>query len=225
MHLVAYRQRPDIGAVVHAHPPTATGFAVAGIPLDRAVLAEVVTTLGSIPIAEYETPSTRELADTVGSLLKAHDGVLLANHGAIALGKDLFSAYYKMETIEHFATISLVARQLGREHLLSRGEVERLQELRGTYGIAAPAPICPDPGAGRRGRPVLPGHRRARVGRGAARGGHAAWAAAPLTVGTDGEIRLTYAQLTELIDEAVRQLAHQGGRLGASKLRTSTCRE
>src|SRR6187455_1373285 len=86
MHLVAYRERPDIGAVVHAHPPTSTGFAVAGIPLDRAVLAEVVTTLGSIPIAEYGTPSTRALAETVGGYLKAHDAVLLANHGAIALG-------------------------------------------------------------------------------------------------------------------------------------------
>src|SRR4029453_8044740 len=145
MHLVAYRERPDIGAVVHAHPPIATGFAVAGIPLDRAVLAEVVTPLGSIPIAEYETPSTRELAETVGAYLKAHDGVLLANHGAIALGKDLMSAYYKMETIEHFANISLVARQLGREHLLSREEVERLPQLRGPRGIAAPAPICPTP--------------------------------------------------------------------------------
>ena len=91
MHLVVYRQRPDVGAVVHAHPPIATGFAVAGIPLDRAVLAEVVTTLGSIPIAEYGTPSTRELADTVAPYVKAHDGMLLANHGALALGADLFA--------------------------------------------------------------------------------------------------------------------------------------
>jgi len=207
MHLVAYRQRPDIGAVVHAHPPTATGFAVAGIALDRAVLAEVVTTLGSIPIAGYETPSTRALADTVGSLLKAHDGVLLANHGAIALGKDLFSAYYKMETIEHFATISLVARQLGREHLLSRDEVERLQQLRGTYGIAAPAPICPDPEPGSAAIDpscqvvVAPASAGPRLVPDTQVGGNA------LAVGTDGEIRLTYAQLTELIDEAVRQLA------------------
>ena len=91
--------------------------------MDRAVLAEVVTTLGSIPIADYGTPSTTELADTVRPLVRAHDGLLLANHGALALGKDLFSAYYKMETIEHFAQISLVARQLGRENLLSREEV------------------------------------------------------------------------------------------------------
>jgi L-fuculose-phosphate aldolase len=208
MHLVAYRQRPDVAAVVHAHPPLSTGFAVAGIALDRAVLAEVVTTLGSIPIADYGTPSTRELADTVAPYVKAHDGLLLANHGALALGKDLFSAYYKMETIEHFARISLVARQLGRENLLSREEVLRLQDLRGRYGIAAPAPICADPPAGAPGddaacqvivAPSAPGERLV-----------ADTPPAPgqtMPIGTDGEIRLTYAQLTALIDEAVRQVA------------------
>ena len=120
MHLEVYRQRPEIQAVVHAHPPIATAFAVAGIPLDRAVLAEVVTTLGSMPIAEYATPSTKELPEAVRKYVKAHDGMLLANHGALTLGADLFSAYYKMETIEHFANISLVARMLGGERLLSR---------------------------------------------------------------------------------------------------------
>src|SRR5262245_56971124 len=208
MHLVAYRQRADVGAVVHAHPPLSTGFAVAGIPLDRAVLAEVVTTLGSIPIVEYGTPSTRELADTVKPYVKAHDGLLLANHGALALGPDLFAAYYRMETIEHFARISLTARLLGREHLLSRDEVMRLQNLRGSYGIASPAPICPDP------VPVTaeadptcqvvqaPPSSTARLVP------DTSVAAGPgrVSIGTDGEIRLTYAQLTELIDEAVRQL-------------------
>src|SRR5579872_2227007 len=145
MHLEVYRQRPDAQAVVHAHPPTATGFAVAGIPLDRAVLAEVLTTLGSIPIADYATPSTRELPEAVRKYIKAHDGLLLANHGAVTCCKTVMTAYYKMETIEHFAKISLVARLLGREHLLSREEVERLQDLRGAYGIKAPAPICADP--------------------------------------------------------------------------------
>ena len=144
MHLEVYRNRPDARAVVHAHPPTATGFAVAGIPLDRAVLAEVITTLGSIPIAEYATPSTDELPAACSKYLKAHDGLLLANHGALALAADVFTAYYRMETIEHFAKISLVARTLGRENLLSRDEVERLQGLRGMYGIASPAPICAD---------------------------------------------------------------------------------
>src|SRR5205809_3166986 len=145
MHLEIYRQRPDVAAVVHAHPPIATGFAVAGIALDRAVLAEVITTLGSVPIADYATPSTAELPEAVRRYIKAHDGMLLANHGALTVGSDLFSAYYKMETIEHFATISFVARMLGGERLLSRQEVERLQGLRGRYGIAAPAPICAEP--------------------------------------------------------------------------------
>ena len=145
MHLEIYRNRPDVNAVVHAHPPLATGFAVAGIPLTRAVLAEVVTTLGSIPIAEYGTPSTAELPEAVRKYIKAHDGMLLANHGAVTCCRTVMTAYYKMETIEHFAKISLVARLLGGENLISREEVERLQGLRGMYGIAAPAPLCADP--------------------------------------------------------------------------------
>src|SRR5437764_164361 len=137
MHLEVYRQRPDVQAVVHAHPPTATGFAVAGIPLDRAVLAEVVATLGSIPIAEYATPSTAELPAAVAKYIKAYDGMLLANHGALTVGADLFAAYYKMETIEHFAKISLVARMLGSENLITRKEGERLQGQRGMNGVKA----------------------------------------------------------------------------------------
>src|SRR6187200_3222503 len=145
MHLEIYRNRPDANAVVHAHPPTATGFAVAGIPLTRAVLAEVITTLGSIPIAAYGTPSTSELPEAVRKYIRAHDGMLLANHGAVTCGTDVFAAYYKMETIEHFAKISLVARMLGGENLISRDEMERLQGLRGMYGIPSPAPLCADP--------------------------------------------------------------------------------
>lgn len=192
MHLEVYRQRPDAGAVVHAHPPTATGFAVAGIPLDRAVLAEVVTTLGSVPIAEYATPSTRELPEAVRKYVKAHDGMLLANHGALTLGSDVFAAYFKMETIEHFANISLVARLLGGERLLSREEVFRLQGLRGSYGIASPAPICPDPEVSDAAdcqvvqAPSSPGQR--------------------LVPDADAEIRLTYRELTSLIEDAVRNL-------------------
>jgi L-fuculose-phosphate aldolase len=210
MHLVVYRERPDINAVVHAHPPLSTGFAVAGIPLDRAVLAEVVTTLGAIPIAEYGTPSTSELASTVAPYVKAHDGLLLANHGALALGADLFAAYYKMETIEHFARISLVARMLGREHLLSREEVDRLQALRGRYGIAAPAPICPDPSPADDSTcqvVVAPSSPGARLVPDTSVAGPAS---GRVSVGTDGEIRLTYGQLEALVDEAVRQLADVG---------------
>ncbi len=208
MHLEVYRQRPDVQAVVHAHPPTATGFAVAGIPLDRAVLAEVVTTLGSVPIAEYATPSTSELPEAVRQYVKAHDGMLLANHGALTVGGDLFSAYYKMETIEHFAKISLVARMLGRENLISREEVARLQELRGTYGIKAPAPICPDgpPSAGEQAgcqvvqSPVGSGHRLVPDVTTAA--GRAALAAGD----SEAEIRLTYRELSALIEDAIRSL-------------------
>jgi L-fuculose-phosphate aldolase len=202
MHLEVYRQRPDVQAVVHAHPPTATGFAVAGIPLDRAVLAEVLTTLGSIPIAEYATPSTRELPEAVRRYIKAHDGMLLANHGALTVGADLFAAYYKMETIEHFAKISLVARLLGRENLISREEVIRLQGLRDTYGIKAPAPICaegdlPQDQAACQvvQAPSSPGARLV-----------------PDVVSpeppaqADGEIRLTYRELSALIEDAIRSL-------------------
>ena len=199
MHLMAYRHRPDVNAVVHAHPPLATGFAVAGIPLDRAVLAEVVTTLGSIPIAEYGTPSTPELPKSVEPYVKHHDGILLANHGALALGKDLFAAYYKMETIEHFARISLVARLLGREHLLSREEVNRLQGLRNMYGIASPAPVCvdppatEDPGCQVLQAPSAPGEQLVLDTPG-------------ISIGNSGEVQLTYGELTTLIEDAVRHL-------------------
>jgi L-fuculose-phosphate aldolase len=200
MHLEVYRQRPDANAVVHAHPPIATGFAVAGIPLDRAVLAEVVTTLGSVPIAEYATPSTKELPAAVRKYVKAHDGMLLANHGALTLGADLFAAYYKMETIEHFAKISLVARMLGGERLLSRQEVDRLQGLRGMYGIASPAPICP-PDDAALGDSVSCQTVFAPDSEGARLVERAIGA-----TGKDGEIRLTYRELTALIEAAVREL-------------------
>ncbi len=198
MHLEVYRQRPDVSAVVHAHPPVATAFAVAGIPLDRAVLAEVVTTLGSVPIAEYATPSTKELPEAVRKYIKAHDGMLLANHGAVTCGPNVLAAYYKMETIEHFAKISLVARMLGGERLLSRDEVLRLQGLRGMYGIASPAPICADPPSGDTGpvdcqvvfAPTSSGSRLV-----PAEG-----------MSADQEIRLTYGELTALIEDAVRNL-------------------
>ena len=214
MHLEVYRQRPDVQAVVHAHPPIATGFAVAGIPLTRAVLAEVLTTLGSIPIAEYATPSTSELPEAVRKYIKAHDGMLLANHGALTVGGDLMSAYYKMETIEHFAKISLVARMLGRENLIAREEVDRLQELRGTYGIKAPAPICADPatlvGVG-------PGSvlddATCQIVEAPAGGGQRLVADLPGGPSRAAdrrhegdEIRLTYRELAALIEEAIRSV-------------------
>jgi L-fuculose-phosphate aldolase len=225
MHLEVYRQRPDVQAVVHAHPPIATGFAVAGIPLDRAVLAEVLTTLGSIPIADYATPSTKELPEAVRKYIKAHDGMLLANHGALTSGADLYAAYYKMETIEHFAKISLVARLLGRENLLAREEVDRLQGLRGTYGIKSPAPICADPSEALAvldsGNPAMCQVVQAPHGDGQrlvpdvildgtpslASSSPASYAARPPQQPQGAEeIRLTYRELSALIEDAIRQL-------------------
>ncbi len=173
------------------------------------MLAEVVTTLGSVPIADYATPSTRELPDAVAKYVKAHDGMLLANHGALTLGADLYSAYYKMETIEHFAKISLVARMLGGERLLSRDEVVRLQGLRGMYGIAAPAPICSEPadGAGAECQavqaPTSPAGQRLVVDSALGSAGSVLRRAAGAP---DDEIRLTYRELTALIEDAVRNL-------------------
>ena len=217
MHLEVYRQRPDVKAVVHAHPPTATGFAVAGIPLDRPVLAEVLTTLGSIPIAEYATPSTSELPAAVRKYIKAHDGMLLANHGALTVGGDLYGAYYKMETIEHFAKISLVARMLGRENLIARDEVLRLQELRGTYGIKAPAPIC-DPEVALGPGPAAPAPDaddqatcqvvQAPVGTGSRLVPDIVSRLTDGGSGADGDrqIRLTYRELSALIEDAIKSL-------------------
>ena len=207
MHLEIYRNRPDVGAVVHAHPPLATGFAVAGIPLTRAVLAEVITTLGSIPIAAYGTPSTSELPAAVRKYIKAHDGMLLANHGAVTCGSDVMSAYYKMETIEHFAKISLVARLLGGENLISREEVERLQGLRGMYGIPSPAPLCADPSEGGRDQVVCqvleaPESATDRLVPDVS----LALRQDRAESGREGEIRLTYGELTALIADAVRTL-------------------
>lgn len=203
MHLEVYRNRPDANAVCHAHPPLATGFAVAGIPLTKAVLAEVITTLGSIPIAAYGTPSTAELPAAVRQYIKAHDGMLLANHGAVTCGPNVMAAYYKMETIEHFAKISLTARLLGGEYLISREEVERLQGLRGFYGIPAPAPLCTDPAELAAGDQATcqvleaPDSQERLVPDAQAMLRQAS---------RDGEIRLTYGELTALIADAVKNL-------------------
>jgi len=203
MHLEVYRNRPDVNAVVHAHPPLATGFAVAGIPLTKAVLAEVITTLGSIPIAEYGTPSTAELPAAVRKYIKAHDGLLLANHGAVTCGPDVMAAYYKMETIEHFAKISLVARMLGGENLISKGEVERLQGLRAFYGIPATAPLCTDPADITTGDQAL-----CQVLEAPDSPDQLVSSASNVLqrASRDGEIRLTYGELTALIADAVRNL-------------------
>src|SRR5256712_12870821 len=105
MHLLVYRMRPDVQAVCHAHPPTATGFAVAGRALDQALLPEVIVGLGQVPLVRYATPGTPELSAAIEPFVPHYDALLLANHGAVTCGSDLLSAFHNMETVEHFAKI------------------------------------------------------------------------------------------------------------------------
>ena len=134
MHLAIYKVRSDLGAIVHAHPTVATGYAVAGKQLPPAVLAEIVTTLGCIPMAPYGTPSTDELADAVLGPIRNFDALLLANHGALTAGDDLEQAEERMYQLEHFAEVSLVAELLGGPRAFSIEEVDRLSSLRERAG-------------------------------------------------------------------------------------------
>lgn len=133
MHLLIYGKRPDVGGVVHAHPPTATGFAAAGMALDRALCAELIVTLGTVPLANYETPGTPELAAALAPLVGDHDAILMANHGVVTYGVDLLNAYMNMETVEHFAKIALVTHLLGKQQTISDDHVSKLREIRSKY--------------------------------------------------------------------------------------------
>jgi len=133
MHLLIYRTRPDIRAIVHAHPPTATGFAAAGIPLTEPLVCEVVMGLGCIPLARYGTPGTSELAQTLEPYVPGYDAILMSNHGVVAYGDTLEHAYMKMETVEHFAQIALVTHLLGRQQPLKEVEIEKLLMARTKY--------------------------------------------------------------------------------------------
>lgn len=146
MHLTIYGMREDVHAVVHAHPPVATGFAVAGRALSQALIPEVIINLGSVPLADYGLPGTEELSETLKPFIPAHDALLMANHGAVAYGADLWRAFFNMETVEHFARITLVAEILGGAKALPRDEVRKLCEARARYGLPdrpAKAAACP----------------------------------------------------------------------------------
>ncbi|MDI6804027.1 MAG: class II aldolase/adducin family protein [Bacteroidota bacterium] len=129
MHLYIYLQRPDVNAVVHAHPPYATGFATARQPLTGCVFPEVIVGLGAIPLAEYATPSTLEVVKAIEPFVKHTDAIMLSNHGVVTYGNDLYDAYYKMEKVEHAAHITFIARMLGGENLLSQQDVEKLKSI------------------------------------------------------------------------------------------------
>ncbi|MEG0050771.1 MAG: class II aldolase/adducin family protein [Terrisporobacter sp.] len=134
MHLRCYEEREDVKSVVHAHPPTATGFAVAHLDLDRYTMIETVVAIGSIPVTPYGTPSTYEVPDAIAPYLQEHDVLLLENHGA------LITAYYRMETLELYAKISLTAHLLGGEKEISKKNVDRLIGMRKDYGVTGRHP-------------------------------------------------------------------------------------
>ena len=133
MHLRCYKEREDVGAVLHAHPPTATGYAVAHVPLDRYTMIETVAAIGSIPVTPYGTPSTYEVPEAIAPYLAEHDVLLLQNHGALTVGCDLITAYYRMETLELYAKISLNAELLGGAQEIPRDKIDQLLDLRENY--------------------------------------------------------------------------------------------
>ena len=144
MHLLIYRRRPDVNAVCHAHPPTATGYAAANLPLNKAIVSEVVLSLGCIPVAPYATPGTPELSDTLDPLVQNYDALLMANHGVVTYGHDLLTAFFRMETVEHFAQVSLVTETLGKQALLSGDNVEKLLAARVRYGSSTASQVGPE---------------------------------------------------------------------------------
>ena len=195
MHKEIYQLRPDVHAIVHAHPPFGTGFAVAGVALDQPLLSEVILTLGCVPLTTYGTPSTRELSDSLSPFIPHHDALLLANHGAVAYGPDLEMAYARMETLEHFAKITLIARIVGKPRELPPDAIEKLLDVRERAGYMQPeARSCQACG-------YLQGHAQTCAAGSAAR---------PHThANGDETVTLTRRELTALITEAARLIARE----------------
>src|SRR2546427_7027663 len=142
MHLLIYRERPDVQAVCHAHPPHGTAFAVAGLAIDQPILSEVILTLGCVPLAGYGTPSTDELTDAMRPLVKHHNALLMANHGAVAYGSDLWQAFDRLETLEHTARIAILSRILGGSKNLPPDAVEKLINVREAAGYLDEGARC-----------------------------------------------------------------------------------
>jgi L-fuculose-phosphate aldolase len=146
MHLTVYRMRPDVNAVVHAHPATATAFASCGRALEEPICSEVIVSLGAVPLAEYGTTGTPELSESLLPWIPDYDAILLANHGAVSYGCDLMSAYLKMEAVEHFAKIMLAALQIGTPQRLTEPDIQKLIEARSRYEAnKSIAPMPPGP--------------------------------------------------------------------------------
>lgn len=195
MHLAIYRLRPDVRSVVHAHPPFGTGFAVANVPLDKPLLSEVILTLGCIPLTAYGTPSTNEMVESLAPYIPHHDALLLANHGAVSYGPDLETAYARMETLEHFAKITLIARLVGQPAELSPESIAKLLDVRERAGYMSPeARGCQACG-------YLHGHASSCAAGSAARS-HA-------QANGNDTVTLTRQELNALITEAAKLIANE----------------
>lgn len=144
MHLRIYKERQDVNSVVHAHPPYGTSYAIAGIPLNKAIMPEAVIALGCVPIAEYGTPSTEEIPDAVSKYLDNYDAVLLENHGALTYGADLMTAYFKMESLEFYAKLTFLSTQIGEPKVLNEEQIEKLLEIRKNMNVTGkhPGKLC-----------------------------------------------------------------------------------
>ncbi len=142
MHLLIYKMRPDINAVCHAHPPYGTAFAVAGLAIDQPILSEVILTLGCVPLTAYGTPSTDELTESMKPFVAHHNALLMANHGAVAYGSDIWQAFDRLETLEHTAKIATLARTLGGANDLPADAIEKLIHIRERAGYLTKEARC-----------------------------------------------------------------------------------
>jgi L-fuculose-phosphate aldolase len=198
MHLLIYRERADVKAVCHAHPPHGTAFAVAGLAIDQPILSEVILTLGCVPLADYGTPSTEELTLAMRPLVKHHNALLMANHGAVAYGADLWQAFDRLETLEHTARIAILSRLLGGSKNLPAEAIEKLINVREAAGYLDRDARCQSCGYLHETRMTCPTGERTSPSPARA-DGHAR-----ASSNGAGKIALTREELVELLCEAAQ---------------------
>ena len=142
LHLAVYRKRPDVSAVIHAHPPKAVAFTLAGVSLEECIMPEVLMYMGTVPTTRYATPASQEGADVIEEVIEKHDAILLDRHGAVTVGQTLLQAWERMDKLEHYAEIVLSARQLGAVRTLTVDELERLAKNAAQYGYKIDISSC-----------------------------------------------------------------------------------